>query len=31
MRWVARSELASLPFPDADRDLILQLIGKSPS
>ena len=22
MRWVAREELASLPFPDADRDLI---------
>ena len=22
MRWVARAELAGLPFPDADRDLI---------
>jgi len=22
MKWVARSELASLPFPDADLDLI---------
>jgi 8-oxo-dGTP diphosphatase len=31
MRWVRRSELAVLPFPDADRDLILQLIGKSSS
>jgi mutator protein MutT len=31
MKWVARSELASLPFPDADRDLISQLIGKSSS
>lgn len=31
MRWVARAELASMPFPDADRDLILQLIGRSPS
>ena len=35
MRWVRRSELASLPFPDADRDLISQLIerrsGKSSS
>lgn len=27
MRWVPRGELASLPFPDADRDLIAQLIG----
>lgn len=25
MRWVAKSELASLPFPDADRDLITTL------
>lgn len=25
MRWVARSELASLPFPEADRDLITTL------
>ena len=35
MRWVSRGELASLPFPDADRDLISQLIqpriGRSPS
>jgi mutator protein MutT len=31
MRWVSRAELAALPFPDADRDLIAQLIGKSPS
>lgn len=27
MRWVPRRELASLPFPEADRDLIAQLIG----
>ena len=25
MRWVPRAELASLPFPEADRDLIAQL------
>jgi 8-oxo-dGTP diphosphatase len=35
MRWVRREELASLPFPAADRDLIAQLIerrsGRSPS
>ena len=35
MRWVPRTELASLPFPEADRDLIAQLIerrsGRSPS
>ena len=35
MRWVPRDELASLPFPDADRDLISHLIerrsGRSPS
>ena len=35
MRWVPRAELASLPFPEADRDLISHLIerriGKSPS
>lgn len=31
MRWVNRAELASLPFPEADRDLISQLIGRSPS
>ena len=29
MRWVARDELASLPFPDADRDLIAQLTGRT--
>ena len=27
MRWVPRVELASLPFPAADRDLISQLVG----
>jgi 8-oxo-dGTP diphosphatase len=31
MRWVHRTELASLPFPDADRDLISQLIDRTPS
>jgi 8-oxo-dGTP diphosphatase len=31
MRWVVKSQLASLPFPEADRDLISQLIGRSPS
>jgi 8-oxo-dGTP diphosphatase len=31
MRWVPRGELASLPFPEADRDLIRQLIGRSAS
>jgi mutator protein MutT len=35
MRWVPRGELASLPFPEADRDLIAHLIatpsGKTPS
>lgn len=31
MRWVDRTELAALPFPEADRDLILQLIGRTPS
>ena len=25
MRWVAKSELSSLPFPEADRDLITTL------
>jgi 8-oxo-dGTP diphosphatase len=25
MRWVARNELMSLPFPEADRDLITML------
>jgi 8-oxo-dGTP diphosphatase len=28
IRWVNRAELASLPFPDADRDLIVQLIER---
>lgn len=27
MRWVRRSELASLPFPEADRDLIALLVA----
>jgi 8-oxo-dGTP diphosphatase len=27
MRWVPRNELAELPFPEADRDLIAQLIS----
>jgi 8-oxo-dGTP diphosphatase len=35
MRWVPRAELASLPFPEADRDLIAHLTaqhsGKTPS
>lgn len=31
MRWVPRQELASLPFPEADRDLISQLIGRTAS
>jgi 8-oxo-dGTP diphosphatase len=31
MRWVPRGELESLPFPEADRDLIAQLICKTPS
>jgi len=31
MKWVSRGELATLPFPDADRDLISQLIGRSSS
>jgi 8-oxo-dGTP diphosphatase len=31
MRWVPRTELSSLPFPEADRDLISQLTGKTPS
>jgi 8-oxo-dGTP diphosphatase len=30
MRWVARAELASLPFPEADRDLIALLCGVRP-
>jgi hypothetical protein len=25
MRWVAKQELKTLPFPDADRDLITTL------
>ena len=29
MRWVPRAELASLPFPDADRDLIRLLTEAS--
>jgi len=28
MRWVPRHELAELPFPEADRDLIAQLMSK---
>lgn len=34
MRWVPRALLASLPFPEADRDLIVQLMaptGNNPS
>ena len=31
MRWVTRTELASLSFPEADRDLISQLTGRSSS
>lgn len=27
MRWVPRADLARLPFPDADRDLIAALTG----
>jgi 8-oxo-dGTP diphosphatase len=27
MRWVPRSDLGTLPFPEADRDLIALLIG----
>ena len=27
MRWVRRHELAALPFPEADRELIVQLMG----
>ena len=26
MRWVPRDELATLPFPEADRDLISLLM-----
>jgi 8-oxo-dGTP diphosphatase len=28
MRWVPRGELAALPFPEADRDLIARLIER---
>lgn len=28
MRWVSRRELAALPFPDADRDLVESLIAR---
>lgn len=31
MRWVDRAELAALPFPEADRGLISQLIGRNAS
>lgn len=31
MRWVPRAELSSLPFPEADRDLISVLSGRTPS
>ena len=27
MRWVARADLASLPFPEADADLITRLVA----
>ena len=30
MRWVARAELSSLPFPPADDELIRMLIERSP-
>lgn len=30
MRWVARAELASLPFPEADAALIEQLLSADP-
>lgn len=30
MRWVTRADLASLPFPEADRTLIDALTGASP-
>ncbi len=29
MQWVARERLASLPFPEADRDLLSQLIRET--
>ncbi|MBM3807451.1 MAG: (deoxy)nucleoside triphosphate pyrophosphohydrolase [Acidimicrobiia bacterium] len=28
MRWVPRSELVTLPFPEADRELIAHLTGR---
>jgi mutator protein MutT len=28
MRWVPRLELSALPFPEADRDLVAQLIAR---
>ena len=28
MRWVARTDLATLPFPEADRDLITRLAAE---
>lgn len=28
-RWVLRSELSSLPFPEANRDLIAELVAQS--
>ena len=31
MRWVPRAELSTLPFPEADRDLIAVLSGRRPS
>ena len=31
MRWVPRAELSALPFPEADRDLIGVLSGRTPS
>lgn len=30
-RWVQRHELAALPFPDANRDLIAELMRSGPS
>ena len=27
MRWVPRAELAALPFPEADAELIALLVG----
>jgi hypothetical protein len=31
MRWITRDEMHSLPFPEADRDLIGLLSGKAQS